>query len=111
MREAPGLAAVVGLNHHAFQTARGAVLEVAKRDAEKRRQNKVSEALVLVGCERTLPLRDERLLLLTPTFAAIVGGPDSTEFADHEAVIGVDKFCAVENRFLVRQRVVGEFRR
>src|SRR5271166_5691560 len=108
--KAPALAAVIGLYHPSLESARRAMLLIAERDAEKSRQQKIGETRIVVGRERTFPLRQQRLLLL-PALAAIVGRPDSPELADHPAVIDIEKTRAVKHRLLVRQRVVGQFPR
>src|ERR1700739_801651 len=79
MRKSPALAAVVGLNHPSFESARRAMLLIAERDAEKSRQQKIREARIVVWSERTLPLRHQGLLLLLPVLATVFGRPDSPQ--------------------------------
>src|SRR3984957_2514 len=111
MRKVPALAAVVGLNPPSLESARRAMLLIAERDAEKTRQQKIQEVLIVVDSGLALPLRQQRLLLLLPGLAAIFRRPDSPQFAHHPSMIDVDETRAVENRLFVGQRVVGQLRR
>src|SRR5271166_6504384 len=81
--EGPRLAAVGGADDGTLETACGALLLIAKRNAEERRQHEVAEALILVRGRLTLPLIGQRVLLLTPGLAAIVGRPDAPHLSDH----------------------------
>src|SRR3984957_13961915 len=111
MGKAPGLTAVVGLDHPSFESARRAMLLIAERDAEKTRQQKIQEVLIVVDSGLALPLRQQRLLLLLPGLAAIFRRPDSPQFAHHPSMIDVDETRAVENRLFVGQCIVGQLRR
>src|SRR5580700_4299826 len=111
MRKSPGLAAVAGLDHPALESARRAMLWIAERDAEEGRQQKIVEARIVVGSGRIFVLRQQRLLLLLPAFAGILGRPDSPHLADHPSVIDVGETRAVKYGLLERQRVVGDVRR
>ena len=84
---------------------------IAKRDAEKARQQKIQEARIVVDAGRTFPLRQQRLLLLLPGFTAIFRRPDTPLLAHHPAMVNVDETRTVEHRLNVRERVVREFRR
>src|SRR6266436_8455684 len=100
MGKIPGLAAVVGLNYPSLESASCAMFRVAERHAEKRRQQKIRKARIVIRSGQTLPLRHQRLLLLTPGLARVFGRPDSSELADHPSVINVEEARAVEHRFV-----------
>src|SRR5580704_19033950 len=57
MGKAPGLSAVVGLNHPSFESARRTMLLIAERNAEKTRQQKIQEVRIVADAGRTFPLR------------------------------------------------------
>src|SRR5208282_5000270 len=105
----PRLAAILGPDNRALESACGALLLIAEGNPEQGRKHEVAEARILVGGGLALPLIDQRVLPFRPRFAAIVGRPDSSQLAHYPTVIVIEEVHAVKHRLHVGQRVIPDF--